>query len=174
MKTIIETERLLFREFGPGDSKDFFNLNADPEVLRYTGDSPFQSIDEAKEFLEKYADYKQNGFGRWAVINKSNHAFLGWCGLKLHSNGMIDIGFRFFRNQWRKGYATESARATLHLGFNTFDLNEIIGRASQKNLASIRVLEKLNMHFWKLDDCEGIPNAAYYRISKEQFYKSTP
>ncbi|MEZ4777641.1 MAG: GNAT family N-acetyltransferase [Bacteroidia bacterium] len=169
MTPIIETPRLILREFSLSDATNMYELNADPEVVRYTGDKPFASIMEAATFLENYDSYKKYGYGRWAVVDKVSEAFLGWCGLKFNEEKFVDIGFRFFRKEWNKGYATESARASLDYGFNHLNLDEIIGRASTENNPSIRVLEKLNMHFWKFDDCKGIANSAYYRISKEEY-----
>ncbi len=118
-----------------------------------------------------YSDYQTNGFGRWAVIDKPSNQFLGWCGLKLNEEKFIDLGFRFFKTQWGKGYATESARATLEYGFNQLNMNEIIGRVALDNKASINVLEKLSMTFWKYDQCKGIQNSVYYKLNKAQFNK---
>lgn len=169
MDTIAETDRLILRKLDVSDALNFYNLNADPEVLKYTGDLPFETLAQAEGFLVNYNDYQKNGFGRWAVISKTSNAFLGWCGLKLNDNGLVDLGFRFFRKEWGKGFATESANASLHFGFNKLELNEIIGRASTDNKASIKVLEKLGMQFWKRDFCEGIADASYYLITKSQY-----
>jgi RimJ/RimL family protein N-acetyltransferase len=171
MVKIIETERVILRELIPSDAINFYKLNADPEVIRYTGDLPFSSATEAESFLLNYRDYHQHGFGRWAVVTKDTNNFLGWCGLKLNEERFIDIGFRFFRSVWGKGYATESAKASLDYGFNQLSIDEIIGRVSSENKPSIRVLEKLNMKFWKYDNCEGIESAMYYRINKVQYNK---
>ena len=143
-----------------------YDLNMDPEVLKYTGDLPFTSIEEARTFLEEYSEYERNGFGRWAVINKENNEFTGWCGLKLNEENKIDLGFRFFQRFWNRGYATESAKACLEYGFSVLNMDEIIGRAMKANIASIRVLEKLGMEFWKEQEVEGLHNAVYYRIHK--------
>ena len=159
------------REFDNSDYLDFFNLNSDPEVLKYTGDSPFLSLSDAQYFLSNYSDYRINGFGRWAVISKDSGNFLGWCGLKLNEEELIDLGFRFFQREWGKGYATESANATLNYGFSKLDLDEIIGRSSAANKASISVLEKIGMMFWKTGSCHGIENVSYYRIDKSQYKK---
>ncbi len=173
MKYILETDRLLLREFDISDAQSMFDLNSDPDVIRYTGDPAFVSINEARIFLANYSDYKRNGYGRWAVILKETNEFIGWCGLKLNEESFVDIGFRFFKKHWGKGYASEAAKATLAYGFQNLNIDEILGRAVVDNLASIRVLEKLNMSYLKQDTCHGFENAIYYKISKDEFNKNT-
>ncbi|MGS4345777.1 GNAT family N-acetyltransferase [Myroides odoratus] len=148
MRKILETPRLFLRELETADAPSFFALNANPNVIRYTGNTAFTSIEEARIFLENYSDYQENGYGRWAVILKDSGRFLGWCGLKFDAETQqTDIGFRFFEEDWGKGYATESAQACLQVGFETFQLKEIVGRAMKANTASIRVLEKVGLHY---------------------------
>jgi len=163
MKLIFETERLILREFETTDAENLYKLNSDHEVIKFTGNKPFKSIIEVREFVQNYRDYKRNGFGRWSVILKENLNFIGWCGLKLNDDGIIDIGFRFFRSEWNKGYATESAIATLKYGFETLKLKEIIGRASTENRSSIRVLEKIGMKYWKTENYDKIGSTCFYK-----------
>jgi len=120
MSTVARTERLTLRQFTLEDAADLFALNSDPEVIRYTGDLPFESVEAAEQFLDNYSAYGQTGFGRWAVIRNSDERFIGWSGLKLNEESLNDLGFRFFRDCWGKGYATESAKASLELGFKQF------------------------------------------------------
>lgn len=171
MTKIIETKRLILRELQVSDSEQFFKLNSNPEVLKFTGDQPFSSISDAEFFLKNYTDYKINGFGRWAVISKESSEFIGWCGLKLNEENLVDLGFRFFQKEWGRGYATESAKASLNVGFNNLKIEEIIGRVATDNKTSIGVLEKLGMSFWKNDNCNGIENAVYYKMNKTQYNK---
>jgi len=171
MNKILETERLLLREFELSDSQAMFDLNNDPEVLRWTGDPPFDSVTHASEFLEKYSDYNTNGYGRWAVIEKETGNFIGWCGLKLNEQNLIDLGYRFFQKDWGKGYATESARACLGYGFLALGMKEIIGRVARDNPASVRVLEKIGMTFWKEDACKGIVDSLYYKIDRKTYHE---
>lgn len=118
MSNILHTKRLLLREFQLSDAEQLFALNADNEVMRYTGDAPFASLAETRSFIEKYDAYQKTGMGRWAVVLISSEQFIGWCGLKQHKE-FVDIGFRFFKKDWGKGYATEAANACLNFGFNT-------------------------------------------------------
>jgi len=165
MKTdryILETERTKIRPLTPKDAEHFYMLNQDPEVLKYTGDNPFETVEAAKEFLVQYDQYEKYGVGRWAVINKENEEFLGWCGLKFTEKlNEYDIGFRFFRKHWNNGYATESAKACVELGLNKFKFPEIIGRAMKDNLASIRVLEKIGLVYDRDFDFEGYEGVIY-------------
>lgn len=164
---IAVTDRLILRELSIGDAQSFFDLNNDPEVLQYTGDVPFKSVDEAENFLRDYSEYERSGFGRWAVIRREDHTFLGWCGLKHNEEGYVDIGFRFFQQFWGKGYATEAAQKCIDIGFSEYGLSEIIGRTAQQNLGSIRVLEKLGMNLFKKGECHGIENAMYFEIRND-------
>jgi RimJ/RimL family protein N-acetyltransferase len=150
MKIILETNRLYLREFIDSDGFHFYHLNNDLDVIKHTGNEPFKSLAEANEFINNYSDYDKNGFGRWAVCLKENHEFLGWCGLKYETNtGEIDLGYRFYKKHWNKGYATESAKACVKYGFSKLKIKEIVGRAIIKNSASIEVLKKCNLKFKK-------------------------
>lgn len=166
MKLIAETPRLFLRELQPTDAQSFYALNANPNVIRYTGNAAFATVEEAKEFLENYSDYQLNGYGRWAVILKDSGQFIGWCGLKYNGDTQqTDIGFRFFEEEWGKGYATESAEACLRIGFDQLGLACIIGRAMKANIASICVLEKLGLTYEQDIVLEG-EAAVLYQIKQ--------
>jgi RimJ/RimL family protein N-acetyltransferase len=169
MKIIIETPRLILREFQLSDAEKMYELNSDPEVIKYTGDPPFKSVEETRNFLSQYKDYQRNGYGRWIMTLKETNEPIGWCGLKLNEEGFVDLGFRLFRTYWNNGYASEAAQACLAYGFNTLDMNFIIGRVVSENKASVKALEKLGMKYWKNDICHGFEDARYYRITKEEF-----
>jgi len=155
LKKIIQTNRLYLRELTVTDAENFYLLNLDEEVIKYTGDKAFESIDKAKEFLENYNPYKKYGYGRWAVIDKSNEEFLGWCGLKYSEELQeVDLGFRFFKKYWNKGFASEAALACINHGFKELNLQKIVGRAMELNSASIRVLEKVGMKYISTIDFE--------------------
>lgn len=148
MEKILITPRLYLRCFSSDDSPYFFALNKDPEVMRYTGDTSFIDEAAARVFLDQYDHYQHYSYGRWAVIRQSDEAYLGWCGLKYSPElEETDVGFRFFRKYWGQGYATESAKACLQLGFQQFNLSQIVGRAHAENMASLRVMEKIGMKY---------------------------
>lgn len=152
MKIFAETERLILRELLPGDAAGMFEMDGDPEVHLYLGNKPVQSIEQSKADIELIRkQYIENGIGRWAVIEKATERFVGWAGLKLikettnkHIN-YYDLGYRFSKRFWGKGYATEAARAVRDYGFKELKLDEIIGIADINNQGSIHVLEKAGL-----------------------------
>ncbi|SFA47000.1 ribosomal-protein-alanine N-acetyltransferase [Pedobacter suwonensis] len=162
MKIFAETERLILRVLMPADAAGMFELNSDPDVHRYLGNKPVTLIEQSIaeiEFIRK--QYVENGIGRWAVIEKTSGNFLGWSGLKLitettnnHIN-YYDLGYRFSKRFWGKGYATETAMAVIDYGFNELKLNEIIGIADINNLGSIHVLEKVGLKRVSVFDYDG-------------------
>ncbi|MFA7273504.1 MAG: GNAT family N-acetyltransferase [Crocinitomicaceae bacterium] len=158
----LETERTLLRKLTKADAEDFYALNLDEEVVKYTGDKPFENLQAYIEFLTNYDQYDKYGVGRLAVIDKETSKFIGWCGLKYSQDkNEYDIGFRFQRNYWNKGYATETAKKCLDFGFSELKIKKVVGRAMKENLGSIRVLEKIGMTFKENFDFEGREGAIY-------------
>ncbi|MFK7970578.1 MAG: GNAT family N-acetyltransferase [Bacteroidia bacterium] len=158
---MIKTPRLFLREFIAEDAESFYKLNADIEVIQYTGDPPFADIAEAKSFIRNYNAYRHTGMGRWATIEAATGDFIGFCGLKKHEDGEVDLGYRLMKSTWGKGYATEAAKACIAYAFDTLDLNSLIGRVAKKNLSSIRVLEKCDFHREAEAPCDALPGWRY-------------
>lgn len=162
MKALLETKRMLLREFDVADASFFFELNASHEVLKYTGDKPFESLDAAKIFLQNYTEYQLHGMGRWLCILKETLSPLGWCGLRFQTKTKeVDLGFRFLQKYWNKGFATEAAKACIGYGFEHLQLDEITGRAMIQNEASIVVLKKIGMKFIGNFEFDLHPGAKY-------------
>ena len=169
MTARFESTRLYFRQLTLADAKLLFQLNADHSVIRYTGDSAFESIEAAKTFIQTYTDYELHGIGRWAIVLKDTQQTIGWCGLKytaaLHE---VDLGFRLFLEEWGKGYATEAGIGSLRCGFEVMQFEQTVGRVWKINLASQRVLEKCGLKFWK-DAIFDEEAGSYYKITKSEY-----
>jgi [ribosomal protein S5]-alanine N-acetyltransferase len=148
----IETERLLLRPFCLDDIEPSYVMNLDAEVSRYTADGGVVSREEIKRRIVEnvFGDYEKYGFGRLAVELKTENKFIGFAGLKyLDDLKEVDLGYRFMKEYWGKGIATEAAKASVNFGFETLGLNKIVAMVLPENRSSIRVLEKLNFTFEK-------------------------
>lgn len=158
MKIIFETDRLILRRFTEADAGLLLYLNSDPEVLTYLHEPLLEDEEHSLEILRTIIlpQYEKN-LGRWAVHKKEDNAFIGWCGLKYRPEiEEIDLGYRFIKTAWGKGFATEAASHTLEHGFKVLQLPLITGRAHIGNAGSIKVLEKIGMKFIGegiVDDC---------------------
>jgi RimJ/RimL family protein N-acetyltransferase len=151
----IETERLILRPFTLDDAEAWLPLVSDPGIIRYTGDQPAQSVDEAREILRTrpLRDYAVYGVGRLAVVEKASRRLVGFCGFKyVIELGEIDIGYRFLPDCWGKGYATESGAALMADGRRAHDIRRVVGTVHPDNPASGRVLEKLGLRFERVLD----------------------
>lgn len=150
MKVILETDRLLLREFVEEDAEAFFKLNSDLEVLRFVPDKPLLNVEQARQLLVDHpiADYRKYGFGRGACILKSTGEQIGFAGLKyLKELGEVDVAYRLMPTHWGLGFATEAALASVRFGFAELGLKRIIGLAMPENVASVRVLEKTGLRY---------------------------
>jgi len=150
MKVILETDRLLLREYVGEDAEAFFKLNTDPEVLRFVPDKQLTNVEQARQILIDHpiADYEKYGFGRGACILKSTGEQIGFAGLKyLEELGEVDVAYRLMPAYWGQGLATEVALASVRYGFAELGLKQIIGLVMPKNIASVRVLEKTGLRY---------------------------
>lgn len=163
MNVILETERLLLRTFTTEDARLIYELNKDPDVTRFTGD-PITDIAHARQVLEQVIlpQYVLYNHGRWAVHAKPSLEFIGWCGLKKRpERNEIDLGYRFLKSTWGKGYATEAAFACIKYAFEKLGLKRIVGRAMPGNIASLKVLEKCGMTYIGEDMVDDHPAKTY-------------
>lgn len=170
MKIRLESERLIFREFTKEDAAFLYEMHQDPEILRYTHDpKPWDSVEATQKIIEEILiPQYASGIGRWAMHIKENGECIGWCGLK-DIGDTIDLGYRIKQTFWRKGYASEAAKAVFEFGIKNCTKN-IIGRANIANKASVAVLQKLawdNHTFVELQECGGLPTVIYTREYKK-------
>ena len=163
---MLETKRCILRDFNKNDAQNLFDLDSDPEVHIYLGNKPLKNIEEVHPILEHLLNQKiELGTARLAVINKDNQEFIGWAGIKLITepiNNMVnfyELGYRFKKEYWGKGYATETGLASLDYGFNTLKAEKIAAFVDIENKVSQHVLEKLG--FKKLNQFE-YDNAPHY------------
>ncbi len=156
------------REFREEDAEALFEMESDPIVLTYLEVEPLKKLDEIYPIIERVQkQYEDNGTGRWVMIEKSSGELMGWTGLKLEpleTNGFTnyyDLGYRMIPRYWGKGYATESALASVDYGFNELNLEKINGGADVKNIASNRVLQKAGLELVEVFDHWNRPHNWY-------------
>jgi len=141
---IFHTERLLVRQFGFDDFEYFFRLNNDEEVMRYI--RPVKNREQALQFFEENLAYYQEfpRYGRWAMLDRASKHFIGTFMLKPSGvlPGEIELGYALNKENWGKGYATESVFGGLDYAFDRLGLDRLIAITQPNNMISQKVLIK--------------------------------
>ncbi len=142
---ILETKRLILRMWEKSDAQRMFEICSDPQVMKHIGNGkPYKNLEDAEKFLDWVEVYqKENGFCRWAVVEKSSGELIGSCGFsRLSETAEIDLGYLYDKKSWGKGFASEAARECLKYGFENLGFREIIALTDLEHTASQNVLEK--------------------------------
>ena len=149
---VLETERMYFRQFRAGDANLLFDLDSDPEVMRFISKgqpTPLARIqdDILPRFLHYYRQSPPRGF--WAAHLRETDGFLGWFHLRPDklSPAETELGYRLQRSAWGRGLATEGARALLRQAFGDWGCAKVTARTLSGNLASQRVMQKSGLVF---------------------------
>lgn len=175
MYIYLETKNLIIRELRLEDTDGMFALDSDPDVHQYLGNKPIHTKQESIDVIHYIRQqYKDNGIGRWAIMDKQTNEFVGWTGLKLITteiNGLTnyyDLGYRLLKKYWGKGIATEAAVATLRYAFENLNLLEVYAMVDSQNIASNKVLKKVGFRYIKMFIIERQEHN-WYTIRKNDF-----
>src|SRR6266566_5058185 len=151
MQVFLETERMVLRLFTAADADYLFDLDSDPEVMRFLTrgrPTPREVIqnDILPAFLRSYEPV--SGLSVSAAIEKESGEFLGWFSFRPKDAARpneVALGYRLRRAVWGQGYATEGARALIRKGFTELGVQRVFATTYQDNLASRRVMEKAGL-----------------------------
>jgi len=152
MEYILETKRLILRQFTTDDTKFILELVNSPGWLEFIGDRNIKTDEQAKKYLQNgpLKSYEQNGFGLSLVALKNEKLPIGMCGIiKRDHLENPDIGFAFLPEFTGKGLAFEMAAATMAYAKDQLKLPVIFAITVSENKTSIKLLEKIGMKFIK-------------------------
>jgi len=155
----LTTERLVLRPPTLEDADAWDAIYRDAEEVWYG--APRSSLDENRAKLERQiAHFEEHGFGMCTVELAGET--IGAAGLQhLEGGPEVEVGYRFLKQQWGHGYATESARASLAYGFDEVGLARIVAVALETNVASRRVLEKCGLREIGVVHVYGLEHVKY-------------
>ena len=177
MLTIPDSARLSFRLMGQEDAQALWKLNQDPEVMKYINGGKPESLDDINsKYLPRLKKFTnaEYGWGLWQVSDKVSLEYFGWVLVRpmefftdKPNFADLEIGWRFFKKSWGKGYATEAAIAIREAVACQPDIQYISAVAIEDNISSIAVMKKMGMHFIKKfthEDPDGDLVAVHYQM----------
>jgi RimJ/RimL family protein N-acetyltransferase len=146
MREVVTTERLLMRELGLDDIDALLEVLGDPIAMRHYP-APFDRDGVAAWIEWARRSYRENGFGLWAVVRRSDRRFLGDCGPMLQSidDRLIpEVGYHIVPAEQGRGYATEAARACVGWVFANTGFGIVCSLVSPENAPSRAVAAKVH------------------------------
>jgi RimJ/RimL family protein N-acetyltransferase len=150
-RVILVTPRLALRQFTEHDEGNLFDLNSDPEVMRYlTGGRPTPREEIRDQVIPFHLGVYErlDRLGTWAAESAGTGEFLGWFHLRPGRGGdlaSLELGYRLRRPAWNKGYATEGSLALIGMGFAGLGAERVFARTMTVNAASRHVLGKCGL-----------------------------
>jgi len=158
----IETEHLRLRGFTDteADARLLFEVDSDPEVMRFIGPFAMPTIEAYRErirtvWLPYYASHPPRGW--WALFEKATNEFAGWVFVRPATDYRfaaeagwtrptdLELGYRLRRAAWGRGLATEASALLVKLALADPDVTCVVSCALVPNRASTRVMEKVGL-----------------------------
>jgi len=141
----LESERLIYREINSEDVEAIFKIYSNPEVAKYDWFTPINTKDDALSIINCYKkEFENKEEITWGVARKNDNKIIGYCNLGSFNDDSIrsEIGYGFNREEWNKGYATETIKVLAKFGFEVMNFNRIEATVTLGNDASIKALKK--------------------------------
>lgn len=176
-KEVLQTTRLLLREFTPQDADALALILSDPETMRYYP-APYDR-DGVERWIERNRRrYQDDGVGLWAMeltktqvsevpgseVQNELQRMIGDCGIilqQVEGERLYEIGYHLRRDFWGQGLATEAAIACRDWAFAHLKTDRLISLIRPENLPSCRVAERIGMTVWKEVNWRGLPHCVY-------------
>ncbi|MCU7944742.1 MAG: GNAT family N-acetyltransferase [Candidatus Thiodiazotropha sp. (ex Cardiolucina cf. quadrata)] len=148
-RSVLETDRLILRQWRDEDYMPFARINADPRVMEFFP-QPLSRVES--DDLAKRCRYliDGRGWGFWALELKGRGEFIGIVGLnkpqhRLPCSPCVEIGWRLSYAHWSMGYATEAGSTVLRFAFEELNLDEVVAFTTLMNRRSREVMKRLDM-----------------------------
>lgn len=172
-RSVIETERLLLREFRLDDFDALYQILSDPETMQHYP-KPFDR-ERTKRWIEwNLENYQKYGFGLWAVTLKETNEFIGDCGITMQNidgESLPEIGYHINKKLWKNGFGSEAARAVRDWAFENTQFNCLYSYMKYTNIGSYSTAMSIGMT--KLKEYPDKKNTISYAyaITREEWEK---
>jgi RimJ/RimL family protein N-acetyltransferase len=147
---VLETERLILREFRRSDLDAHAATLGDAEVMRHIGGEALSREDSWRRLATAVGLWSLTGMGAWVVERRSDGRYLGHIGffqferdVRPSITGEPEMGWIFDRAAHGQGYATEAGRAALRWADEVLKPDSIPAIIDLENEPSMRLAERL-------------------------------
>lgn len=140
----LKTEHLILRGLTMADWEPYATMWADPRVTTFIGGQPRPRDVAWLKFCQAAGMWALVGHGNWAIVDRSDNAFLGVAGLSDFKRGIAELegypeaGWAFAAASWGRGVASE-AIAAVNNWADAAGIAETRCMIDHANLASAKV-----------------------------------
>ncbi len=163
MNTIVETDRLIIREFEEDDLISLYKIESNTKIIKYIPWNKLSTLDDCKRQIKKYiSNYKKNKLNSWAIVEKENNQVIGITQL-VYSKKVkgVEIGTKILPEYWNKGYASELTDALVKYGLNKLGIDEIFAVTDINNASAIKSLINMGMTLKRYGYYNGAESAFF-------------
>jgi ribosomal-protein-alanine N-acetyltransferase len=149
-KYFLRSRRLGFRRWRQSDLDLAYGLWGDPGVTKLIDARGQLSKNQVRERLaNEIATAESYAVQYWPIFLLSNDTHVGCCGLRPYelSQGIYEIGFHIRSGYWRRGFASEAARAVIEYAFEALGAAGLFAGHNPKNEASRSLLAKIGFRY---------------------------
>lgn len=169
-KVILETERLILREYVQEDFADLKDVISDAETMKYYL-KPYDDAGVQRWLDWSFSNYEKHGFGLFAIELRETGEFVGDAGITLQSidgEWLPEVGYHVNKKHWQRGIASEAARVARDWAFLNRDFPALYSYMTIENIPSQATARSLGMTKIK-EYFDGGENLAVYRITREEW-----
>ncbi len=144
----LETERLLLRQFMPGDAEAMYrNWASDPEVTRFMHYETCETLEQTRARIDGLLILIMQSFPIFAIIIKDTREIIGTIDYAITDSEAksAEVGYKLGKQWWHNGYAAEALKAVIRYCFEERGLNRIWAMYNPLNANSGAVMRKAGM-----------------------------
>ena len=164
---ILTTERLTLRQLVINDEQEIFTLRSDSEINKYLDRPISNTIDDARNFINKVTEnINKNDSLYWAITLSGNNILVGTICLFSFSdeNDKCEIGYELLTNFQRQGIMKEAVEKVIDYAFNTIKVRKIEAFFHRDNQSSIKLLNKFSFRETNEAD-KSDPDLIFYHLT---------
>lgn len=175
----LKTNRLALREVLANDATNALAYLSDEQVVKQMGLDAFQTKADALEEIDWYASIRREGTGiRFGIVLQEDDVIIGSCGFLNQSerHQRAELGFELNPAYQGQGIAKVAALAVIEYGFKELSLNRIEALVLPANIASQRLLERLDFQREELlrqyeKTCGQFDNLYMYSLLRSDWFQ---
>ncbi|MCF4101202.1 GNAT family N-acetyltransferase [Gillisia sp. M10.2A] len=148
----MKTDRLNIELYTKNDELEALQMFREKDIFKYIPHLNNKKDKEYLDFLSLKEKQISDGSGfYWTLRSKFNNDFIGAVNLTpIMDTGEMQIGWVIKSEFRKKGFALEAAQQIMNFAVNSTDYHPIYALFNKQNIASKKILEKLNFTLFEV------------------------